>query len=240
MPDDVEEVTHPEGTSSSDATSSSPILIVVMGVSGCGKSTLGSGIAEALHLPFIDADDIHPPANRAKMTAGIPLTDADRAPWLVKVRDEAGRIVREGLAPHKDGSEEDKQAGRGRGVVVACSALKKSYREVLRGDRVLLEEDHQTHEENDHPHPAPPALRTFFVHPHGARDLLLERMHKRKDHFMKASMLDSQLQTLEDPLEGEGGKPEAGTIRIPLELSMEEQVKMTVDKLKEFNVETAA
>lgn len=195
------------------------------------------------------------------MSAGNPLTDADRAPWLVKVRDEAGRIVREGLAPHKDGSDEDKHSGRGRGVVVACSALKKSYREVLRGDRVLLEEDRQTHEEvletarqpvspdehsshppsshHDHPHPAPPALRTFFVHPHGSRDLLLDRMHKRKNHFMKAAMLDSQLQTLEDPLEGEGGKPEAGTLRIPLDLSIEEQVEMSVDKLKEFGIEAA-
>lgn len=153
-------------------------------------------------------------------------------------------------------------------MVVACSALKKSYREILRGDRVVLEEDHQTHQEvletarqpappdehplhppsshhghsitqDDHPHPAPPAMRTFFVHPHGPRELLMERMSARKNHFMKVSMLDSQLQTLEDPTETEDGKPEDGTVRIALDIPIEEQVKRAVDKLKEFGIEAA-
>ena len=90
-----------------------PPLVVVMGVSGAGKSTVGGLIAATLGLPFTDADDFHPPANVAKMSAGQPLTDADRAPWLAAIGAH--------LAAH-----------RGRGCVVTCSALKRVYRERLR------------------------------------------------------------------------------------------------------------
>ncbi|KAA1477241.1 carbohydrate kinase [Dentipellis sp. KUC8613] len=161
-----------------------PCLIVVMGVSGSGKSTLGHALGKAYGLPFLDGDDLHPPANVAKMSAGTPLTDADRAPWLVRIRTEAERVG-------------------GRGAVVACSALRRAYRDVLRGKRGALGEiagDTGEHAEGEEKR-----LRTVFVHPHGTRESLVRRMESRTGHFMKASMLDSQLAVLEDPAEdGEG------------------------------------
>ncbi len=94
--------------------------LVVMGVSGCGKSTLGQRVAELTGQPFLDADDYHPAANIEKMRAGIPLTDADRAPWLAKLAELIGA--------HRDQG----------GVVLACSALKEAYRRILAGgdDRI--------------------------------------------------------------------------------------------------------
>ncbi|GHC62722.1 gluconokinase [Neogemmobacter tilapiae] len=128
--------------------------IVVMGVCGCGKSSVGQGIAAALGLPFTDGDDLHPAANVAKMASGQPLTDADRWPWLTKVGET--------LAP---------------GGVVACSALKRSYR--------------------DHIRKAAPDVR--FVYLHGDRALLAARLAARPGHFMPPALLDSQLATLEIP-----------------------------------------
>jgi carbohydrate kinase (thermoresistant glucokinase family) len=127
--------------------------IVVMGVSGCGKSSVGLALSEALGARFIDGDDLHPEANKAKMAAGIPLNDDDRWPWL--------DLVGEALAESN--------------TVVACSALKRVYRE-----RILAA-----------------APGTFFVHLHGTRELLAQRMGARPDHFMPVSLLDSQLNTLE-------------------------------------------
>jgi gluconokinase len=127
--------------------------IVVMGVSGCGKSSVGLALAEALGARFIDGDDLHPEANKAKMAAGIPLNDDDRWPWL--------DLVGEALAQSN--------------TVVACSALKRVYRE-----RILAA-----------------APGTFFVHLHGTRELLAQRMNARPNHFMPVSLLDSQLNTLE-------------------------------------------
>jgi carbohydrate kinase (thermoresistant glucokinase family) len=127
--------------------------IVVMGVSGCGKSSVGLALAEALGARFIDGDDLHPEANKAKMAAGIPLNDDDRWPWL--------DLVGEALAKSN--------------TVVACSALKRVYRE-----RILAA-----------------APGTFFVHLHGTRELLAQRMNARPNHFMPVSLLDSQLNTLE-------------------------------------------
>ena len=134
--------------------------IVVMGVSGSGKSTVGAALAQRLRVPFADADDFHPPANVAKMAAGIPLTDADRLGWLTAI---AARI-----AEAKRDSES---------LVVSCSALKRSYRDLLRK--------------------ADPDLR--FIHLSGDRPLLAERLAQRRGHFMPATMLDSQLDTLEPP-----------------------------------------
>ena len=127
--------------------------IVVMGVSGCGKSSVGLALAEALGARFIDGDDLHPEANKAKMAAGIPLNDDDRWPWL--------DLVGESLAESN--------------TVVACSALKRVYRE-----RILAT-----------------APGTVFVHLHGTRELLAQRMNARPNHFMPVSLLDSQLNTLE-------------------------------------------
>lgn len=127
-----------------------------MGVSGCGKTSVGIALAEALSLPFIDGDDLHPQSNRDKMAGGTPLTDDDRWPWL----DKVGQALAEADAP---------------GIVIACSALKRVYRE-----RILA---------------ASP--ETVFVHLTGSRELLLERMRGRGNHFMKPEMLDSQLAILE-------------------------------------------
>lgn len=143
-----------------------------MGVSGSGKSTVGEALAERLELPFTDADDLHPAANVDKMSAGQPLTDDDRWPWLAVV----GQTL--ALAAHS-------------GLVVACSALKRSYRDAIRRE-------------------APSVL---FVHLTGSRELLTQRIGRRENHFMPASLLDSQLADLEPLAEGEGvtidigGKP---------------------------------
>ncbi|GAA3803066.1 gluconokinase, GntK/IdnK-type [Cellulomonas soli] len=129
--------------------------VVVMGVSGCGKSTVGALLAERLGVPFLDADDLHPRSNVDKMAAGVPLTDEDRLPWL--------RLVGEALAEAPAGA------------VVACSALRRGYRDVLRE--------------------AAPEVR--FVHLAGTREQLAARLTSRVDHFMPAALLDSQLATLE-------------------------------------------
>ncbi|KAI0266415.1 carbohydrate kinase [Gloeopeniophorella convolvens] len=186
---------------------------IAQGVSGSGKSTLGASLAEALGLPFIDADDLHPAANKDKMARGEPLTDADRAPWLVRVRGAA-----------LETAEHD-----ARGAVVACSALKAAYRSVLRGEGGALDQpDERTPATEEVAEAAAPAhaLRTFFVHPFGPHDVLLERMTARKSHFMKANMLTSQLATLEDP----AGEP--GVVPVTLEQSPEEQLRAAVDGLR--------
>ncbi len=132
--------------------------IVVMGVSAAGKSSVAAALGSRLGLPVRDADDLHPPANVAKMAAGRPLDDADRAPWLDRVGAELAS---------SDG-----------GLVMACSALRRSYRDRLRA--------------------ACPDL--LFVHLTGSHELLAERAARRVDHFMPPSLLESQLAALE-PLE---------------------------------------
>jgi gluconokinase len=128
--------------------------VIVMGVSGTGKSTVGAALADALGLPFLEGDALHPLANVAKMAAGIPLTDEDRAPWLDLIAAELHRPV-----------------------VVACSALRRVYRDRLRRDA--------------------PDLALVYLH--GSRELLAERIGHRPGHFMPTSLLDSQLATLEPP-----------------------------------------
>jgi gluconokinase len=135
-----------------------PPVIVVMGVSGCGKSTVGAALALRLGTEFVEGDAFHPPENVARMAAGTPLTDADRAGWL---RTLAAHIAL--AAP--------------RGVVVSCSALKRSYRDVLRTGSAALR----------------------FVWLDLPRAELEARMAKRTGHYMPASLLESQLATLEAP-----------------------------------------
>ncbi|MGB4135086.1 MAG: gluconokinase [Microbacterium sp.] len=126
--------------------------IVVMGVSAVGKTTVGQEIARLCGGRFLDADDLHPAENVAKMSAGIPLDDADRWPWLDRVGDA--------LAP---------------GTVMACSALKRAYRDVLRRH----------------------APETFFVHLHADAAHLLAQASGREGHFMPPALLQSQLDALE-------------------------------------------
>ncbi|WEG08913.1 gluconokinase [Microbacterium horticulturae] len=131
-------------------------LVVVMGVSGSGKSTIGSALAEKLGVAFIDGDDLHPQANVDKMHAGHPLTDDDRWPWLARV----GQAL--------DDAGDD-------GLVIACSALKRSYR-----DAILSEEP-----------------RALFLHLTASQGLIAGRLEHRDDHFMPPALLDSQFETLE-------------------------------------------
>lgn len=131
--------------------------IVVMGVAGCGKSSLGLAVARALDRPFVEGDAFHPPTNVEKMRAGTPLADADRWAWLDALGAE--------LARHPDG------------VVLTCSALKRSYRDRLRA--------------------AAPGLR--FVHLALGREDAKRRVALRGGHYFKAGLVDSQFDTLEDP-----------------------------------------
>jgi gluconokinase len=158
------------------------------------------------------------------MSRGQPLTDDDRYPWLVRIREVAVDRVKE-LACEEGGEGKSKKR---RCLIVACSALKKSYRDVLRGIP-----PHAT------PHDLPqseeaeasdgPALSTFFVFIDGSRSLLEERMNARQGHFMKTAMLDSQLKTLEPP----NTTGEENVITVYLEDHIDDQVRMAEEKLKE-------
>ncbi|GAA1992555.1 gluconokinase [Terrabacter lapilli] len=141
-----------------------PPLVVVMGVSGSGKTTIGAALAQRLRVPFADADDFHPRANIDKMSAGIPLTDDDRGPWLATIATW--------LADHAAG-----------GGVASCSALKRSYRDVL----------------------AAAAPQVLFVHLHGDPDVIAARVAGRPGHFMPAALVESQFATLEPLGPGEHG-----------------------------------
>lgn len=145
-----------------------PPILVVMGVSGCGKSTVGTALAQALRVEFVEGDAFHPPENVARMAAGIALTDADRAPWL---RALAAHIAQ--AAP--------------RGVVVSCSALKRSYRDTLRGAPQAR------------PDGGADILPVRFVWLDAPRAHLEARMATRTGHYMPPSLLASQLATLEPP-----------------------------------------
>ncbi len=142
---------------------------IVMGVSGCGKSTIGAALAQKLACPFYDADDFHSPENVAKMGRGIPLTDADRKPWLATLHDL--------LADHSAQEET---------AVLACSALKRKYRDQLQVDNNVQ-----------------------FIFLQGSFDLIWQRMQTRQNHYMKAEMLKSQFDALEPP-----GTDKAITIEI--------------------------
>lgn len=137
-------------------------LYVVMGVAGSGKSLIGAALARALGIDFIEGDDYHPAENIRRMASGVPLTDEDRAGWL---RSLAQRI------------REARDAGAG--VVVSCSALKRSYRDVLRSAA------------------SPDRLQFIFLR--GTRGLVAERVAGRRGHFMPPALLDSQFDALEEP-----------------------------------------
>ena len=135
------------------------MVIVMMGVTGSGKTTIGRQLSTELGWKYYDADDFHPPINVEKMSAGIPLDDADRIPWLETLRE----LVRNCLA-------------RGENAVLACSALKASYRQYL-----LMNEN------------------VRLVHLQGDYELIQGRLRSRRGHFMNPALLDSQFATLEEP-----------------------------------------
>ncbi|HCU94609.1 MAG TPA: hypothetical protein DHU96_18580 [Actinobacteria bacterium] len=140
------------------------MIVLVAGVAGSGKTTIGILLAQQLGWPFEDGDDLHPAANIAKMRAGVPLTDEDRQPWLHAV---AGWM--------------DQRIAAGESGVIACSALKRSYREVLRSGR--------------------PPLRIVFLQV--SHDILAARLASRPGHFFRAQLLGSQLADAEVPLPAE-------------------------------------
>ena len=144
----------------SDETSEDPCALVVMGVSGSGKSTIADKLAERLGWTYEDGDKFHPASNVAKMSAGHPLTDEDRWPWL---RAIAGEI--------------DRACKAGQHVVIACSALKRAYRDIL------------VHRRDD--------VRIVYLK--GTPKLIADRLAQRKDHFMPPGLLASQFKTLEPP-----------------------------------------
>jgi carbohydrate kinase (thermoresistant glucokinase family) len=152
-------------------------IVIAMGVSGSGKTTVAAGIARQTGWILLEGDSFHPPANIAKMKAGIPLTDEDRWPWLQAIA-----------------AKEDALRAAGQSAVVACSALRRAYRDILIGRR----------------------SDAILVYLRGSRALIEERMRARKGHFMPPALLDSQFATLEEPGEDEhpivvdiGGGPEA-------------------------------
>jgi gluconokinase len=137
------------------------MVIILMGVTGSGKTTVGQSLADTLGWSFYDADDFHPPENKQKMNNGIPLDDIDREPWL------------EAIAKHIH-----EELGEGRSMVLACSALKRSYRKILR---------------NNHKD------QVRFVYLKGSMDLIASRLNGREHEFMNPTLLPSQFQTLEEP-----------------------------------------
>jgi gluconokinase len=147
--------------------------VVVMGVCGCGKSAVATALAGQFGWRQVDADDLHAPEAVAKMRAGQALVDADRFPWL----DRVGAVLA-------------KAAADGQGILVACSALRRVYRDRLRA--------------------ACPGVRFIFLD--GSRELIAARMAQRQDHYMPTSLLDSQLRTLEPP-----GANEPDVLRIDID-----------------------
>ncbi|MEN3930285.1 gluconokinase [Microvirga sp. W0021] len=135
------------------------MIIIVMGVSGCGKTTLGEELAKRLSCGFSDADGFHPKANVEKMAAGIPLQDEDRCPWLASIREAI-----------------DGWHAKGESHIIACSALKEVYRDMLS-----------------------PNGDVIFVYMKGSRETTRPRLKARKGHYMPPSLLDSQFNTLEEP-----------------------------------------
>ncbi len=169
--------------------SSEPMLVVAMGVSATGKTAVAEELAAKLGLDFMEGDSLHPEANIEKMASGIPLTDEDRWPWL--------RAIADVIAEHRK---------QGRSLVITCSALRRSYRDVLRSAST-----------GDEP---------FFLHLHAPFEVLEKRMAHRTKHFMPTSLLHSQFDTLEPLDEDEIGA------RIDVSPPLQEVVEQAVTAIQ--------
>ncbi|KAI9484586.1 shikimate kinase [Zychaea mexicana] len=153
--------------------SSSPVpVFILMGTAGCGKTSVAEQIQELLHCEYIEGDALHPQANVDKMSKGEPLNDDDRWPWL--------RVIRDTLKEKAEALQSQDPSNTQRAVVLTCSSLRKVYRDIMREV------------------PAEYASITF-VYLKGSKELLQERIGGRQNHFMGAKMLESQLNTLEEP-----------------------------------------
>ncbi len=171
------------------------MIVVIMGVSGSGKSTVGRALADRAGIPFRDADDFHPPANVRAMAAGLPLTDEMRRPWL----DAMNREIRQAAADS-------------RSLVLACSALKRSYR-----DRLMQ---------------GAPEISLIYLQ--GGYEEILSRMHQRQGHFMPPSLLQSQLDTLQEPT------PDEHPVIISVTCSIEEIVNAALAGITSDRVQNQA
>jgi len=145
------------------------MIVIVMGVTGCGKSTIGRRLARRLACAFYDGDDFHSAENVEKMRQGVPLTDEDRWPWLDRLRELGEEMLT-----------------RGRSAVIACSALRASYRERLLPRETAL------------------AAKVVFVYLRISPELARERLAVRRNHYMPPSLVESQFAALEEPVEGRG------------------------------------
>jgi gluconokinase len=163
-------------------------IVVVMGVSGSGKTTIAAGIAREEGWILLEGDKFHPPANIAKMKAGIPLTDEDRWPWLRAIA-----------------AKQDELRAGGQSAVVACSALRRAYRDILIGDRP----------------------DTMVIYLRGSKQLIEARMKARQGHFMPPALLDSQFATLEEP------GPDENPIIVDIDGPPEATIAAAVGRLKE-------
>lgn len=135
------------------------MVLIVMGVAGCGKTSVGRMLSEKLGWKYYEGDDYHPKENVEKMSNGIPLNDDDRKPWLLKLRS----IIEDALS-------------QGINIIITCSALKESYREILKVNKEVK-----------------------FIYLKGSYELIEARMKLRKNHFMKPGMLKSQFEALQEP-----------------------------------------
>jgi len=160
------------------------MIVVVMGVAGVGKTTVGTFLATQLGWKFADADSYHSPENIKKMAAGVPLTDADREPWL--------RVLRRNI---------QSWITNGENVVLACSALKESYREYLAVDAAVR-----------------------FVYLSGSFPLIEERIRQRTGHYMHSDLLESQFESLEEPV----GIPKIDVSAAPVDIVREIRRKLAI------------
>jgi carbohydrate kinase (thermoresistant glucokinase family) len=171
-----------------------PMIVVVMGVSGSGKTTVAKLLAARLGWQFQEGDALHPPENVEKMRSGTPLTDADRIPWLRRIAEKI-----------------DAWRAEGRSGVLTCSALKRSYRDIIIGDR--------------------PDVRLVYLK--GSPDLIRRRLAARHGHFMPPALLDSQFRILEEP------SPDENPIVVEISGQAEEIVEEIAHRLRRFDSQGA-
>jgi len=219
-------------------------VILVMGVSGCGKSTVGLSIAQHLSFNFLEGDDFHPPANKDKMAAGLPLTDSDRLPWLQAIKtavtshnkpckynssnSSSGNNGNNNNQQQLEEEEEERGEVKDCGVVLSCSALKRAYRELLFGD---LDGE------------------LLVVYLEGSYEELAARMGRRltqgSGHFMPVSLLKSQFEALEVPTEEEmealavaeiglTGGLDRGRRRMLCKVSLEQPLEQEIEQITSF------